>query len=77
MLAQLQEPHINGVSVRAVGPGAPALQPRDQALAGDLATTAAFLVHQLVALMIAGVLLPAVKIMREYDRAVGFTPGLS
>jgi hypothetical protein len=38
---------IDSIVIRAVEPGAPALQPLDQALAGDLVTTAALPVHQL------------------------------
>src|SRR3954452_1509247 len=46
-LSDWQEHVIDGVIIRAVEPRAPARQPRDQALAGGLVTTAAFPVHQL------------------------------
>src|SRR5215210_4056929 len=46
-LSNRQEHAIDGVIVRAVKPGAPALQSFQEALAGDLVTTAAFPVHQL------------------------------
>jgi hypothetical protein len=46
-LSDRQEHVIDGIVIRTVEPRAPALQPRDQALARDLVTTAAFPVHQL------------------------------
>ena len=46
-LCDWQEHVIDGVIIRTVEPRAPARQPRDQALAGGLVTTAAFPVHQL------------------------------
>src|SRR3954465_823789 len=46
-LSDRQEHVIDHVIVGAVQARAPALQPRDQALAGDFVTTAAFPVHQL------------------------------
>jgi hypothetical protein len=46
-LPNRQEHIIDGVVVRAVEPRAPALQARDQALAGGLVTTAALPFHQL------------------------------
>jgi hypothetical protein len=46
-LPDRQEHAVDGVIVGAVQARAPALQPRDQALAGDFVTTAAFPVHQL------------------------------
>ena len=42
----LRQHIVDGVIVRAVEPGAPTLQPLDQALAGGLVTTAAFSVYQ-------------------------------
>ena len=47
VLPDRQQRGVGSVGVRAVEPGAPALQPLDQALAGGLVTTAAFPVHQL------------------------------
>ena len=51
VLARIALPHrqhiIDGIVIRAVEPGAPALQPLDQALACGLVTTAALPVHQL------------------------------
>src|SRR3954452_316301 len=41
-----QEHAVDGVIVRTVQAGAPAPQPRDQALTGGRVTTAAFPVHQ-------------------------------
>src|ERR687889_980914 len=50
-LTRVALPHrkhvIDSIVIRAVEPGAPALQPLDQALTGGLVTTAAFPVHQL------------------------------
>src|SRR3954470_14059498 len=46
-LPDWQEHVIDHVIVGAVQARAPALQPRDEALAGDFVTTAAFPVHQL------------------------------
>ena len=45
-LSDRQEHVIDGVVICAVEPGAPARQPRDEALTGGLVTTAAFPVHQ-------------------------------
>lgn len=47
VLPDRQEHVISGVGAGAVGPGAPAREPLDQALAGDLVTTAASPVHKL------------------------------
>jgi len=51
VLTRVALPHrqhvIDGIVIRAVEPGAPALQPFDQAFAGGLITTAALPVHQL------------------------------
>jgi hypothetical protein len=51
VLARVALPHrqhiVDRVVIRAVEPGAPALEPLDQALAGGLVTTAALPVHQL------------------------------
>src|SRR3954467_8263426 len=46
-LSDRQEHVIDRVVVRTVEPRAPARQPLDEALTGDLVTTAAFPVHQL------------------------------
>ena len=46
-LPDRQEHVIDGLIVRTVKPRAPALQSRDQALAGGFVTTAAFPIHQL------------------------------
>src|SRR5215208_7112999 len=46
-LSNWQEHAIDGVVVRTVQARAPARQPLDQALTGELVTTAAFPVHQL------------------------------
>ena len=46
-LPKRQEHVVDGVVVGAVEPGAPAREPRDQALAGGLVTIAALPVHQL------------------------------
>src|SRR3954469_24469039 len=45
-LSDRQEHAIDGVVVRTVEPGTPALQPLDQALASGFVTTTAFPVHQ-------------------------------
>ena len=47
VLPDWQEHVVDGIIVGAVEPGAPPLQPLDQALAGGLVTTAAFPIHQL------------------------------
>ncbi len=47
VLPDRQEHVVDGVGAGAVEPGAPAREPLDQALAGNLVTTAAFSVHQL------------------------------
>src|SRR5215213_7447315 len=46
-LSNWQEHVIHRIVIRTLEPGAPALQARDQALAGGFVTTAAFPVHQL------------------------------